>query len=488
MFRHEEQVSRQWVIKYSLVVIAIVFVFIGTFLTLAARDYARALQYRDAAWEEAVRFIALRMNENHPMLSERQTLVYTRDHFIDPGYFSDFLQPDDADTRSFFDPEVRAEFDRRIEHLITRIPDLNEREILFGIREAAAVLGDANTNINISRGLFFPFDIVYIDGSFYVYRIIAGYEHLLYTKLVAINGIAIDEVMTRLAAIIPHENEYMLRSYAQNNLHTRALLSYMNVYDGGISFLEQFSSFMSGRWSDEIPSTFSFEDEMGTVHSINLVSRSTLRGGSVVRESISYRDTTEMLKYLNPMSNYWFEYFPENNMIYVRLRLISEMTAMPYAEFGRMIADEIDGILQDKGVIDRFVVDLRGSRGTWPPPLYTAAEFLNNTNINNFFILIDHDTRAGGVVSAALLRDLVDGAKLMGEPTGHSPNFFANPISFRIPYNLPGNRAGFTVSTTYWNLAEDDERTALIPDIYVPRSLEAHMNNRDSVMEMVLGM
>ena len=482
----ERPMTLRWALSAALAIAAIILVFLAIFLGVSARAYSRALDFRDEAWVDVVNFSASRINENHPLLLDSEVLVYTAEHFMNPDYYFVHLHQSDANEyRNFFNENLQNEFNNRIHNLAGRVPELNDREILFGISGAASVLGDSSTSFNLPRGLFYPFDVVYIDGGFRVYRIISDYEHLLYSELVAINNISMDEVMERLRAAVPHESEYMLISRLEESLHVRALLSYVDVYDDGLSFLNIFLGFFMDHWADEVPSRFTFRDAAGNLHDVTLLTRSTFRGGSVLRESVSLWSESQLLMNARPLENYWFEYFPLENMMYVRFRASAEMEGLSYLEFGEMLRDEIDDILQNRASIEKFVIDLRGAGGTWPPPLYGAVEFLNNAAIDNVYILIDNGTRAGGVVSAALLRQMVDNALLIGEPAGHSPNFFGRPGNFRVPYNLPGNRARFTVSTAYWEIWLGYEGDTLMPDIRVSRNIDDHMNSRDTVIETI---
>jgi hypothetical protein len=85
-------------------------------------------------------------------------------------------------------------------------------------------------------------------------------------------------------------------------------------------------------------------------------------------------------------------------------------------------------------------------------------------------------------MTVVLLKDGLEGALLIGEPTGQPPNFFSGGSNSALP--VSGARFRISTLKEYMRLGSDE--IAVWPDIYVPQTLEAFMNNRDLVLETII--
>jgi C-terminal processing protease CtpA/Prc len=76
--------------------------------------------------------------------------------------------------------------------------------------------------------------------------------------------------------------------------------------------------------------------------------------------------------------------------------------------------------------------------------------------------------------------DLETRARLLGEPSGGSPNLWGDAQTVELP------RAGLTVrvATLHWEFAaHDDKHLAVVPDVLVPLSAADFFAGRDPVLE-----
>ena len=76
-------------------------------------------------------------------------------------------------------------------------------------------------------------------------------------------------------------------------------------------------------------------------------------------------------------------------------------------------------------------------------------------------------------------------AVFIGEPTGGSPNLYANPR----PLELPNSKIVVNVSSKYFEVGgPDDHRDAIEPDIAVTTSLDDLLAGRDPVLDAALAL
>ena len=78
--------------------------------------------------------------------------------------------------------------------------------------------------------------------------------------------------------------------------------------------------------------------------------------------------------------------------------------------------------------------------------------------------------------------ELNTNALFAGEPTGESPNMWGDPVDIKLPNSGIVIRA----STLWWQSQDPlDRRDYRTPDVSVPLSFSAYVNNIDPVMEAI---
>ena len=98
------------------------------------------------------------------------------------------------------------------------------------------------------------------------------------------------------------------------------------------------------------------------------------------------------------------------------------------------------------------------------------------------FIVIGRRTFSAAQNAATLLERHTE-AIFVGEPTGSSPNFIGEGVSFTLPY---GN-VFVSLSDLYWQSGwPRDRRKWIAPLLYTPPSFAAYRVNRDPAMEAIL--
>jgi hypothetical protein len=149
------------------------------------------------------------------------------------------------------------------------------------------------------------------------------------------------------------------------------------------------------------------------------------------------------------------------------------------------MADEIDTTL-DGGDITRFIVDLRYNPGGNDR---TYARLLRVLTTNgalappgSLVVIIGRQTFSAAVLLATEL-DKQTNAVFVGEPTGGSPNTYANPR----PLKLPNSEIVVQVSSNYFEVGgPSDDRDAIVPDIAATSGLDDLLAGRDPVLDAAL--
>ncbi len=151
------------------------------------------------------------------------------------------------------------------------------------------------------------------------------------------------------------------------------------------------------------------------------------------------------------------------------------------------VADEIDGALSS-GAANRLVVDLRfnpgGDTDEYAPLLRVLTTNPALQRPGSLVVLIGKQTFSAAVLLATELGQQT-GAVFIGEPTGGSPNLYANPR----PLKLPNSGIVVEVSSHYFELGgPDDRRDAVAPDVPVALTLDDLLAGRDPVLDAALSL
>ena len=149
------------------------------------------------------------------------------------------------------------------------------------------------------------------------------------------------------------------------------------------------------------------------------------------------------------------------------------------------MADELAATL-DSGAITRLVVDLRYNPGgddrTYRSLLRVLTTNPALSRPGSLVVLIGRQTFSAAVLLATEL-DKQTNAVFIGEPTGGSPNLYANPR----PLRLPNSGIVVQVSSHYYEVGgPSDHRDAIVPDIAATMTLDDLLAGRDPVLDAAL--
>jgi len=408
------------------------------------------------AWEEDILFFRTTVIQSHPLMRDTEVFMELSQRFrgISHG-------------KSFFDEDLKEQFIVHIDKLIEQIPYLNDLEIQVGLSRAIALLGDSHSYIIFSAlesGVSIPFSFWLLCDGWYVRRAYRDFESMLFSRLDAIDGVAIDEIHELMRPIIPHENGVFLRNDNALLIPYRNFLIYLGIIEkDSMTVSLTFTNIEDYTFTIDVP----FVDWLEVVEA-----------GKTVEFVLN---TDKFISLSREDENWWLEYFPDESLMYVRFRRFGDSLAS-MAFWNELLTDK----LQESSGVDKFVLDLRGNGGgadLWGfnSFLMWAENEANRNLLGTVFIAVDRVTYSRGVLSAVKMQNVVEDAIIIGQPTALPPNFFANPTN----RSLPNTNAGFRVSTNYFLSWPDYEYDALMPDIYIPHTIHDQINSRDAVLEFI---
>ena len=141
---------------------------------------------------------------------------------------------------------------------------------------------------------------------------------------------------------------------------------------------------------------------------------------------------------------------------------------------------EVRTAMRDSGKPLKVILDFRGNGGGYVHEstlngFVRATEWYDHDGV---YILIDGNCFSAGVMAPYYLRQAVEGAVLVGAPTGQGLIFPANSAQ----YALPNNGVVFTIGDEITCVDRDWVGDALVPDAEVYQTLEDYEKKEDMVI------
>lgn len=356
-------------------------------------------------------------------------------------------------------------FTQAVAALDTRIPGLADHQIVVGIMQILALLGDAHTGVNWYKwGAFqehaYPIELQWFQDGLFVTAAQPGYEDLLTLELVQIGGVPIEQVMGALARIIPHENTYRLRAASTNYIIRPVILHALGL----TADLESAAFVFQSVGSD-------------TVTRYLIADSPTAMQDRWIRAVPRDAGPLYLQKLLD--TYYWYTYLESGRSLYFQFNRCAEQPETPFVEF----LDAISHVIATQSV-EKYIIDLRRNPGGSPGPpglildhLQTHPQFAQQKRL---FVLTGNQTFSSAVYLTSLLRQQAN-AILIGEPTAQGPNFYASPKAVILP------NSGLTINLSYAYVqsAEDSSET-IQPDILVTLSSWEYFAGQDPVLQTAL--
>ena len=358
-----------------------------------------------------------------------------------------------------------ATYRRAADDLIGRLPSLNEDQALAELVRLAAMPSwqgrDGHSGIfafTPDTGTHvYPLRFWQFTDGLVITAARTPYEDLVGSRVTAIDGVRIDEVLDRIEPLSPRDNASNLLAYGPLYMRVSELLSGVNVIEA------------AG------PATFSLLDRGGVPHDERI---------EPIPVALDLAWNSGMPHRLPPRDALWLEHQDET----IWWTVLEDSGTM-YVQFNEVRGTGATGqeILQRvaDGDVNRVVVDLRqngGGDNTTYGPLLSALRDPAIDRPGRFFVLIGRITfSAAGNFATELEKST--GAVFAGEDMGSSPNLFGDAD----PSALPSVGLTLHTATRYHQVSTpDDPRITIEPDISIPLSSEDYFADHDPVLSAVI--
>lgn len=356
----------------------------------------------------------------------------------------------------------REQFSAAVNDLDARIGNLSDAQVVLEFKRLVAMVGDAHTQLGDAKGRFnrpyFPFSVLLLGDGVYITATTPAQTSLLGKKIARVGSTPIDEVIAKLGAIIPHENDAWLRVQARMLLMSPDALQFVGVID------------------DPQQASFTLADEAGVE---NVVTLALMQPGE--RQSpdprLAQNNLAPTLRQRPTGAIYASMMLPDSRDLYVWYDSCSDMQGKTVAKFA---AETLDRIERDKP--ERIFIDLRrnsgGNSALILPLIKGLAGRDDLKQRGRLFVLIGPGTFSSGLWAAQDLRKSTS-AILVGSPTGGKPNSFGEQRSVQLP------NSGLTLfySTKKWMRDPDGDPDSLEPDLLIEATYADLIGGKDAVLD-----
>jgi hypothetical protein len=368
---------------------------------------------------------------------------------------------------------TRAQWDSACASLDQRLPTMTRNQRLVGFLELVAAVGDAHTSLEPDSALglrFYPLELYSFDDGLFVRRADSTHADLVGARVVRIGQVSADEAMTRVAAVIPHENEWWVRAWGPFDLMIPEILDGLGLARD----VERLSLVIerNGRIdSVRVGPAGRFADQHG-------------RGRDPIDRSrwVSMRQASAPAWEQRPDEVFWWALDRPGGTLYVCMRAVAPA---PRSFTNRSQWDQVFA-LADSTRPARLVIDIRqntGGDGTLNR--YPVQQILRRPAIDQrdrLFVIIGRRTFSAGQQFTNLLEAWTQ-ATLVGEPSGQRPSQYGD----HRPLVLPGIGLTAQISTIFHQAPDEfDRRTAVNPRLYTPLDSRSYRQGIDPAMERIL--
>ncbi len=415
-------------------------------------SYIEPDENRNSKWITDMEYLRNTILETHPLFGHGEVadpLPFTKEELINQ----------------------REIFISSFDDLISRIPSLSDADILFDAQLIIAQqLQDVHTKLFLfgnEQAPYYPFRFKGFGLDQYVYLAGEGYEEALGKRLVAINGIDILDILSRIAPYFSTDNGnlYIFLSRVLGQLSYVELLARVGVVNG----IE--------------PADYTFVNEDGTTFVIKAEPVIINYDDNPFSNWTKFLPDEKLTRYLDkkPEVRYYYEYWEEESTLYWRDRscwpmddysrvdLFNDMRKVLYENKPRkLIFDFRDNIGGPMNHFDGFLLSVKN------------AIFSIDTKV---YVLVNNSTASAGVVMSSFAKRRLNNITIVGAPCGQAPMTFAGPLDC----SLPNSKVKFMCAKAYYSAMPDIDypTNTLMPDIYIEDSFTDYKNQYDRVIETI---
>jgi hypothetical protein len=437
----------------------------------------------------------LRENQFSEMLQDPRAFATLR-RLFGPGFTGFTTDPSIADKRKglrLLHDAIRnrvpdayrafspAQWDAGLASALARAESSDLDDYFFELTTLAGMAADVHTLVFVPRSpshvlnRAYPLRFWKFSDGLYVRAAAPPLTNFVGAKILAIDGIPVEQAWKKMLDRVPAENEWDSVGWAQFFMQFPGFLHAIGIAgDARVTWTLQKQDERS------VTERFDATDPGGW----QLINSSTgIAAPDGYREGHDTMNPPLWLK--NRYRKYWFEYLADSNSVFVQVNEPRDDPKYPWSDFLQQVFQTI----REKHAT-RLIIDLRHNGGGYGYLSQSLVHKIIATpeidQPGRLFVLIGRVTQSAGVVFASKL-ELETHAVFLGEPLAGHPNSFNSPMGLHVAQALPGTDIMFRVSSHRQQFSDhQDDRRFIAPDISIGMSYADYATGKDPALDSAL--
>jgi hypothetical protein len=367
----------------------------------------------------------------------------------------------------------RARWDSAAASLDRRLPASSPDQILVGVMQLVAMIGDAHTAVepDSSLGLrYYPLELYSFDDGLYVRRTDPAHRGLLGAKVLRLGRVTAQQALDSVGTVIAHENEWWVRAWGPFWVMVPEVLDGLGLAND----------------VERLPLVVERDGRVDTVRiePAGRIADQHGHGPTPIDMDAwpTMRSAPAPWWEQHPDQFFWWTFDRPSGTLYTCLRAIvpSPQSVTNRAQWDRVFA------LADSAHPARMVIDLReNGGGNGALNRYPVQEILRRPWLDRsdrLFVVIGRRTFSAAQQFTNLLEAWTQ-ATLVGEPTGQRPSQYGD----HRPLALHGGRLTVQISTVFHQAPNEfDARNFVPPSVYTPLDSKSYRRGIDPAITAIL--
>lgn len=387
-----------------------------------------------------------------------------------------FLQKTVHEDYSFlFKKTTVQEFDAVVAKLYSEIPKLEKHEIIIGLSRLISSFKYGHTRLGMHEipNTFnrLPINLYHFSDGIYIQGAHKDYADVLGAKVMAIANVDIGDALKAIYPVVPAENDQFFKAYglvyltSPQVLHAQGVLQELTdnveltLEKDGRTFKVTLKALPYGT---RVPTAYGYVQQKGDWLDVR-----------------NQGDTPLYLKNLEKI--YYYEYLPEQKVLYIRQSQIQDEEEENIPAFYTRVFDFVEN-----NDVERLIIDVRlnggGNNYKNKAIITRIIESKKINKVGSLYVIIGRRTFSACQNLVNEL-DSYTNAIFMGEPTAENVNFYGD--TNRI--ELPNSKTPVYLSFAWWQDKPQWENADWsVPHIAIDMSFEDYKLNKDPVLEAIL--
>ncbi len=376
---------------------------------------------------------------------------------------------------NFFATYSRKEFETDLQTLKQQLAGKTDFQIALALQMIVAKAGDAQTRLDLTdlmqRQKVIPYALSVFAGELYVSATIQRHAKLSGAKIVQVNGLPAREAIAKMGRLVGQENEFTAQRDALTWFRFPEALRL-----AGVSTTDTLNLLVEKNGKQELVKIYALDPAKPP--------------GRTESGPVVVQPQKPDIRWQQAQNLFNMQWLAKDSVLYVQYNrcLSREMTlafgdtatAMQYPSFIEY-TDSIFAFLA-RTPYAKVLIDLRFNPGGDPTDgirLANRFEALPKAQQPaQFFVATNLFTQGAATEVAATL--VAAGAKLIGEPSGTSPNHYDYVRQFYLPNSHIPVQFGML-----YRQVQKGKSAVLMPKVPIPVTFEQYKSGKDPVLDYV---